>query len=188
MTANEPESPGGWVVDLRNPEALQRALEAAGGMPPRKGRKRKDQTPKGAARPALPATDAGDLSDDDLSEGAARGDGRSGGELSDEGDAFEGDDTDADEPGDIRTTTADLPRRASAPNLGTMGSALADDGADRDDVRPLRRGDEALIAQAHVPASLGQQRRRRQWAIGGTTAVAVVACVLLVNGLRNTDS
>jgi outer membrane protein OmpA-like peptidoglycan-associated protein len=188
MTPNEPESPGGWVVDLRDADALQRALESAGGMPPKKGRRRKDPTPTSTPRPTPPGDPADPVAaDDEESAEEVEGDAivtdRVPGEP---GGPDDPSDDDATDDGALRTASGDLPRRAGTSVGGTTASAgaLPDDGDTDDTPPPVRRGDESLIAQAQLPVSLEQQRRRRQWAIGGTAAVAVVACALLINGLR----
>ena len=177
MTSNEPESPGGWVVDLRNPDALQRALESAGGMPPRKGRRRKDPTPTAATRPSAVGAPRRMTSPTVAPVGTSRF--RIGEEVVD-GDP-DGDD------GAVRTTSGALPSRSAATASASGASQIGDDSSGDDDAPSGRHGDESLIAQAHLPVSLEQQRRRRQWAFGGTAAVAVVACALLIKGLSGSS-
>ncbi len=71
--------------------------------------------------------------------------------------------------------------------VGSGTSQTGEDNFGDDDAPSGRRGDESMIAQAHLPVSLEQQRRRRQWAFGGTAAVAVVACALLIKGLSGSS-
>ena len=151
-----------------------RALESAGGMPPRKGRRRKDPTPTAATRPSA----AEHTAPDDLAD-------PSGEPLPDGDDVVDGDpDVDG---GAVRTTSGGLPSRSAATASASGASQIGDDGSSDDDAHSGRRGDQSMIAEARLPVSLEQQRRRRQWAFGGTAAVAVVACALLIKGLSGSS-